>query len=117
MAHAECTLLPFDAEDFTDREQKAISHAGTFTPPVAHAYAKPVSVQRGAELQHVTVPTLIVQGGQDPLNPPPHGRHLADLIPSGRLIEIPELGHALPKEILASLTQILVEHFHQSRTY
>lgn len=54
-------LLPFDAEDFADRERKAIEHAGTFVPPVAHAHAKPIPIGRGSELRHITVPTLVIQ--------------------------------------------------------
>ena len=106
--------LVFDAEEFAARERRAIAHAGTVSPPVAHGRAQPVSVKRGAELRRVTSPTLVIQAGQDPLNPPPHGRRLADLIPTARFVELPKLGHALPSSILDEMAALLASHFDEN---
>lgn len=100
--------LPFDAAEFRRWEERAIDHAGTLAQPFAHALAAPVPTSRGAELRGVTTPTLVVQGQRDPLNPPPHGRHLAGLIPGARLVEIPGLGHALPRAVHGALAELIL---------
>jgi len=102
--------LPFDAAEFRRREERAIAHAGTNVQPSAHALATPVPLARGAELRGVTTPTLVIQGQRDPLNPPPHGRHLAELIPGARLVEVPGLGHALPGAVHQTLARLILEH-------
>ncbi|WP_421992844.1 alpha/beta fold hydrolase [Qipengyuania sp.] len=107
-------VAAFDADDFARRERAAIRHAGTPAPATAHARAEPVPLQRGAELSQVDVPTFVIQGGQDPLNPPPHGQHIADLIPTARHAEIGELGHALPKQLLPKIADLLITHFRAS---
>lgn len=106
--------LEFDASDFRLREQRCIDHAGTWTQPGNHAMAKPVPLSRGKELSKVSVPTLVVQGSEDPLNPPPHGKHIADLLPNGRCVEIGGLGHCLPKSLLSRIANEIVNHAEQS---
>lgn len=107
--------LPFDAEEFRLWEERALDHAGTLAQPSAHAFATPVPTSRGAELSRVTTPTLVVQGPEDPLNPPPHGRHLADLIPGARYAEVPGMGHALPRAVHRELARLITAHTHAER--
>lgn len=107
-------LAAFDAEEFAERESAAIRHAGTLSPATNHARAAPVPLDRGRELSGIEAPTLVIQGGQDPLNPPPHGQHIADLIPTARLVEMRELGHALPNSLLAPIANHLLAHFRES---
>ncbi|MCU0722431.1 MAG: alpha/beta fold hydrolase [Planctomycetes bacterium] len=102
--------LPFVEDDFRRWEEAAIDHAGSRAQPVAHAFAAPFPVSRGKELRGVTTPTLVVQGMLDPLNPPPHGRHLADLIPGARLVEITGLGHSLPTAFHRRVADLILEH-------
>jgi len=102
--------VAFDAAEFRRWEERAIDHAGTWAQPFAHALATTVPLSRGAELRTVSTPTLVIQAMRDPLNPPPHGRHLADLIPGARLAEIPGMGHALPSAIHQTLAQQILEH-------
>ncbi len=106
--------LEFDAADFRLREQRCIDHAGTWVQPGNHAMATPVPLSRGRELSKVSVPTLVIQGSEDPLNPPPHGKHIADLLPNGRLVEIDGLGHCLPKALLPQIANEIVNHAEQS---
>ena len=75
-----------------------------------HAFAAPFPVSRGKELRGVTTPTLIIQGMLDPLNPPPHGRHLAELIPGARLVEIGDMGHALPTAVHRRIADLILAH-------
>lgn len=108
------TLATLNPNDFRTWESRAIAHAGSFRQPVNHALAKPIPLQRGVELSQVKIPTLVIQGGQDPLNPPPHGRHIADLIPSARLLEIHELGHSLPSSLHQRIVESIVDHINRS---
>lgn len=104
--------LPFVESEFRRLEEKAIEHAGTHQQPTAHAFATPFPVERGRELRSVTTPTLVIQAPRDPLNPPPHGRHLAEMIPGARLVEIPGMGHALPSAVHRQLADLILEHTH-----
>jgi len=106
--------LEFDAADFRLREQRCIDHAGTWVQPGNHAMATPVPLARGKELRKVSVPALVIQGSEDPLNPPPHGKHIADLLSNARLVEIDGLGHCLPKALLPRIADEIVKHAEQS---
>ncbi len=106
--------LEFDASDFRLREQRCIDHAGIWAQPVNHAMATAVPLSRGRELGKVRVPALVIQGSEDPLNPPPHGKHMADLLPNARLVEIEGLGHGLPKALLPRIGNEIVNHAEQS---
>ncbi|GAA0529806.1 hydrolase [Saccharopolyspora subtropica] len=101
---------PFDAEEFRRWERAAIAHAGTHQQPAAHAHATPVPTARGAELRRVSTPTLVIQGPLDPINPPPHGQHLAELIPGARCTAIPGLGHALPSALHQPIITAITDH-------
>lgn len=106
--------LEYDETDFRLREERCIDHAGTWVQPGNHALATPVLLERGQELRTVRVPTLVIQGTEDPLNPPPHGKHIADLLPNARLIEIDGLGHSLPKVFLQRIADMVATHAEQS---
>lgn len=103
-----------DPSEFREWERRSILHTGHRDQPSNHARAAPVSIDRGSELSRVTTPTLVIQGGQDPLNPPPHGQHIADLILGARLREITSLGHSLPSSQHGVIVDALVEHFQTS---
>lgn len=102
--------VPFVESDFRRWEEKAIAHAGTHQQPTAHAFATPFPMARGGELRSVTTPTLVIQAPKDPLNPPPHGRHLSELIPGARLAEVPGMGHALPSAVHRPLADLILGH-------
>lgn len=102
--------VEFDEQEFRRWERAAIEHAGSLVQPGAHARARPVAVERGRELAGVSTPVLVVEGGRDPVNPPPHGSHLAGLIPAARCVQVPELGHALPGVLHERLVSLIVDH-------
>ena len=104
----------FDADEIAQREAAAIAHAGTHVPPHQHALATPVPTTRGAELGRARTRALVVQAARDPLNPPPHGQHLAQLIPGARVVEFADVGHNLPGALLDDIERTLVEHFKGS---
>ncbi|MBN2145133.1 MAG: alpha/beta hydrolase [Candidatus Aureabacteria bacterium] len=97
-------------EEFRNWEARAIAHAGSMAQPKNHALIAPIPLVRGKELSTIQIPFLVIQGGQDPLNPPPHGKHLAQLIPSSTYVEIQELGHSLPSSLHAVIAEKICAH-------
>ena len=83
--------------------------SGTHVQPVAQAFAAPFPVSRGKELRGVAKLTLVIQGMLDP-QIPPHGRHLADLIPGARLVEIGDMGHSLPTAVHRRIVDLIFAH-------
>lgn len=72
--------------------------------------SQPIPMSRGPELAGIRTPFLVIQGGQDPQNPPPHGRHIAALIPGAGLVEIEALGHALPSSLHVQIVREMSDH-------
>ena len=102
--------LDFDAATFRQWEQHTNAHAGRADSPFAHALADQSGLERGDELADVHVPTLVIEAPADPINPPPHSRHLADTINDARLVTVPRMGHALNPEILTPLAAEILQH-------
>ncbi|MGJ7441528.1 alpha/beta fold hydrolase [Aquipuribacter sp. MA13-6] len=103
-------VLPFDAGEFRAMERGVAAHAGTWHGSTAHAVASQEGLDRGLELGSVTVPTLVVHGPEDPVNPPPHGAHLAGLLGNGTLVTVPGMGHALPATVVPALVEAITQH-------
>jgi pimeloyl-ACP methyl ester carboxylesterase len=103
-------VLPFDPDEFRALEQVVIAHTGTHRHPVAHAQADPTGLTRGAELTHVTIPTLVIDTPQDPVNPPPHAAHLATLLGKASWAVIPGMGHALSTSTIQPLAEAILTH-------
>ncbi|MEU5884534.1 alpha/beta fold hydrolase [Spirillospora sp. NPDC047279] len=102
--------LPFDRDEYRRWEQKAIDHAGTPHEPYQHHALTLPPLTRGAELTGLTLPTLVIQAMNDPAAPPPHGKHLTELIPGSRLVEVPGMGHALPSSVHQVLVDAIAGH-------
>ncbi|WP_030620168.1 alpha/beta fold hydrolase [Streptomyces sclerotialus] len=103
--------IPFDATYFRALEQRIIAHAGRYDTNGAHGRADDSGMLRTAELARTEVPTLVVRASAEPVFPPPHAEHLAQVIGHGtRLVDIPGMGHALPREVLDPLAGALLEH-------
>ncbi|MBB4265385.1 alpha/beta fold hydrolase [Roseospira visakhapatnamensis] len=103
--------LPFDDADYRGRERRDTARCGTHVPATNHARATPVALSRASGLRAISIPVLILQAGQDPLNPPPHGKHLADSIPGATLVTIDSLGHALPATLFRVIADTLAAHW------
>jgi len=56
------------------------------------------SDDRWAELAAVTVPVLVVRGGESPVLPADIAARMATTAPDGRLVTIPDCGHLVPVE-------------------
>lgn len=67
---------------------------------VGRQYAAIAACSSGfAELECITVPTLVIHGANDALLPIAHGKDIAARIPGAKLITIPGMGHDLEGEI------------------
>jgi pimeloyl-ACP methyl ester carboxylesterase len=62
---------------------------------------------RSARLKRIAAPTLVLHGVDDPLVPVECGRHTAQMIPGARLHEIKGMGHDLPLELVAEVTEAI----------
>ncbi|MGY1812371.1 alpha/beta fold hydrolase [Blastococcus sp. SYSU D00820] len=102
--------VPFDPDWFRALERRLADHQGSWRSPVAHALADQSGLDRGAELAAVRVPTLVVEAPEDPINPPPHAAHLAQVIGGARLVRVPGMGHALPPPVLGPLADAVLAH-------
>ncbi|QQM43595.1 alpha/beta fold hydrolase [Streptomyces liliifuscus] len=102
--------LPFDAEYARGLERKVIEHAGRYSTSTAHARADTSGLDRTEQLAQTSVPTLVISAPAEPVAPPPHAHHLAQAIRGARIVEIPGMGHALPREVHAPLTTAILDH-------
>lgn len=97
--------LPFDAAWFRALEEACIDHAGTPRNAAAHARADQSGLAR--DLSRVTVPFLVIEAPEDPVNPPPNAAHLAAQVPGSELVTVPGMGHALSPAVVPDLARIL----------
>ncbi|MGP3638139.1 alpha/beta fold hydrolase [Streptomyces sp. 24-1644] len=102
--------LPFDAEYARALESKVIEHTGHYATSTAHARADASNLNRTEQLAQTTVPTLVISAPAEPVFPPPHPHHLAQAIQGARIIEIPGMGHALPREVHTPLAAAILDH-------
>ncbi|MEW1628649.1 alpha/beta fold hydrolase [Streptomyces sp. NPDC089173] len=107
-------VIPFDADRARDLERRIIAHTGHHHAGSAHARADHSGMDRTEQLAHNRVPTLIISAPAEPVTPPPHAEHLAQVIRGARLVEVPGMGHALPREIHAPLTAAILDHTGRS---
>ena len=49
-------------------------------------------------LRKVAIPFLVIQGGEDPIFTPEHGRATTSSVPNGKILMIENMGHALAPE-------------------
>jgi pimeloyl-ACP methyl ester carboxylesterase len=104
-------VLPFDPGEHSALEERVMAHSGTTASPSAHALADQAGLDRDpAALAAVTVPTLVLEAPEDPVNPPPHATHLAGTIGSARLVTVPGMGHALPGAVVPLLAEAILAH-------
>ncbi len=102
--------LPFHAGEMRERERRIIEHSGRYDVSTAHGRADHSGMLRTDELARNTVPTLVVEAPAEPVFPPPHPRHLAQVIGAARLVRMPGMGHALPRECLRPLADTILAH-------
>ena len=97
---------PYD-EDARRAHSKADLARGT-NPDNAHAMVAFSTPSRLDALAAVTVPTVVVQGGEDPIFPVDHGEALAKAIPGARLVTWEGVGHDVPLQLGEELVDLLL---------
>ena len=80
------------------RQLTAIFHAG----------------DRSAQVKKINVKTLVQHGENDPLLPPDHGRHTAELIEGSKLVIYEGMGHNLPPEVLPTVISDMLDFFGET---
>jgi pimeloyl-ACP methyl ester carboxylesterase len=73
----------------------------------AIAAERNLMVQAAEDLPRFDRPALVVWASEDRVMPPEHGRRLADLLPQGRLIEIPDSYTLIPLDQPARLAEAM----------
>jgi pimeloyl-ACP methyl ester carboxylesterase len=58
-------------------------------------------------------PALVVWATQDRVMPPEHGRRLAELLPQGQLVEIPDSYTLVPLDQPARLAEAIQRFMHE----
>ncbi|UKY51061.1 alpha/beta fold hydrolase [Streptomyces inhibens] len=102
--------LPFDADHFHALEQRVIAHTGHHRTGTAHGRADDSGMLRTDELAKNEVPTLVVSAPAEPVFPPPHPEHLAQCVNGAYVVEIPDMGHALPPAVQGPLATAILAH-------
>jgi len=101
--HAKRTLLgpadPFDEAYERAKVVRAIDrayHPAGFARQLQAILAAPSRLER---LRSLRIPALVIHGDADILVPVENGRKVAAAIPGARLLEIPGMGHDVPKRV------------------
>jgi pimeloyl-ACP methyl ester carboxylesterase len=90
---------PFDEEYERAKATRAVDrayHPAGFARQLRAILAAPSRLER---LRSLDVPSLVVHGDADPLVPVENGRKIASAIPGARFLEIPGMGHDVPKRV------------------
>ena len=61
-------------------------------------------------LAAIEAPTLVVSASEDPATPPPHGRLIAERVPSSRFVEVEHAAHLASFEQPARINALVIEH-------
>lgn len=79
---------------------EALLHELTEVNPSSYAYVCEALGEHDvrARLGEITIPTLALCGGDDVVCPPDLMAEVADGVPNGRLVVLPEVGHLAPAE-------------------
>ena len=105
---------PFDARYERARVEMAVDrayHPAGFVRQLQAITAAPSRLSRLAELR---VPTLVVHGDADILVPVENGRLVAAAIPGARLLEIPGMGHDVPRRVWPQVVDAIADLARQS---
>jgi pimeloyl-ACP methyl ester carboxylesterase len=98
------TGYPHDVEWMRRIGRQAHEHRTDFAAARRQAAAARAGGDRSAELSRVRAPTLVITGEADPVQPVRAGRATADAIPGARFVTYPGMGHDIPRELWASIT-------------
>jgi pimeloyl-ACP methyl ester carboxylesterase len=100
---------PFDRDYEERRIAAAIDRA--YHPAGFVRQLQAIMAARGrlARLAQLRVPALVIHGAADILVPVDNGRNVAAAIPDARLLEIPGMGHDIPKRVWPQVVEAIAE--------
>ncbi|MDX1663103.1 MAG: alpha/beta fold hydrolase [Candidatus Promineifilaceae bacterium] len=106
--------LPFDEEE--TRERAARAYDRSFYPEgTARQFAAVLGSEAWRErLPDVDIPTLVIQGAEDPLFPMGHGEDLVQAIPDAHLHVVARGGHIFPRQSWPELITAMAQHAKMS---
>ena len=64
--------------------------------------------------RHITAPTVVIHGTEDPLVRPRNGRGVARAIPGARFLVVDGMGHDLPEPVWEPIVDALTENFEEA---
>ena len=110
-ADAESGLRNLATGDAKEDREAAVRHRGFYPESMQrHLMAIFKAGDRSSEVMEITAPTLVIHGSEDPLVPPPHGEHTAELIDDSRFILIEGMAHNIPEDKVPEILGYLSEH-------
>ena len=87
---------PFDEAYWDKITKRSLKRDIVKKPNFNHVTAQKVKMEDWRpSLKKVEVPTLIIQGQEDPFFPEPHGKEMAKALKNSQLVEIPHMGHVI----------------------
>lgn len=105
---------PFDERYERERIAAAIDRAYHPAGYVRQLQAIRAAPSRTPRLRSLRVPALVVHGDADILIPVDNGRRVAAAIPEARYIEIPGMGHDVPKRVWVQVADAIADLARQS---
>jgi pimeloyl-ACP methyl ester carboxylesterase len=100
---------PFDERYERGRVELAVDRAYNAWGFVRQLQAISRAPGRLGRLGSVRVPVLVVHGDADILVPVENGRMVAAAIPGARLLEIPDMGHDIPRRVWPQVIDAIAE--------
>lgn len=67
------------------------------------------------DLPHIEAPTLAIAGADDPATPPSYLREIADGVPDGRLVVVPDAAHLAAAQQPEAVAAAILEHLGVTR--
>ncbi len=107
---------PPDEQYLLDRAAESYDrchHPAGFVRQLAAIWASP---DRTDALGDVRVPTLVIHGEADPLITVSGGRATAEAVPGAQLLEVPGMGHDLPRELWPRFVDAIAENAARAQT-
>lgn len=89
------------------RKRQGISIQGA----LQHQAAVTVSGSRYEKLKKLDMPTLVIHGTADPINPIEHGKKLAEVIPNAEGLWLDRVEHVFPYPNMESVSEKIISQF------
>lgn len=102
-------VLPFDAAQARLRIAEIMARAANLPSMFNHGALATRQDWTGA-FRKISVPALVIHGGQDPILPPANGQALAEGIPDATFALLAPVGHALPQSHIAQISAMIAAH-------